>query len=503
MPPNILVFMTDQQRWDTTLPTHPCRTPHLDRLAAQGISFERCYTTAAHCCPARASMMTGLMPSGHGIRNNVANAAALSTSLKQGVVTWSQRLCDAGYRLGYSGKWHVSGEHTPADCGWSEIGPIGARRRGEPVPPGVREHPGLLEPVPRPDPRPEGVHLNNGWPPRPFIGSDENFGRNHVDRQSLEAGLEGIKQFASGDKPWCVMMSLNGPHDPFIVPEPYASLYDPDDIPLPPSFDDRLCDKPNIYRRHREELWDQFTPREYRLAIARYWGCCTMLDDWLGETLATLEATGQRDNTLIVFLSDHGEMLGDHGLFLKGIMAFDEAHHVPLIMSLPSQIKDPGRRVGDLVCLSDFAPTIVDVAEADDLVAVHGRSLRPYFEHKTHSQARRVHYNQMDGVELYYTQRTVRTPRYRYTFNGFDFDELYDLEHDPHEMVNLRTDSRYQTVLREMTRLMWQEADRTDDYIGCPYTSVALPNPGPICRLEPGHFPDHIPVQKDLSPTHA
>ena len=118
--PNILIYMTDQEQAQVSFPEYPCRMPHTERLAREGILFRNCHTIAAHCCPSRASFMTGLYPSRHGVYNNVNTHTAINRGLNDGVVTFSELLKDAGYRMAYSGKWHVSNYENPGDRGWEE-----------------------------------------------------------------------------------------------------------------------------------------------------------------------------------------------------------------------------------------------------------------------------------------------------------------------------------------------------------------------------------------------
>ena len=122
--PNILFFMTDQHRADVIDPDHPCRTPNANRLMREGVRFTHAFTPMTHCCPARASLMTGMYPSKHGIHNNVQNDPAFNRDLKPGCETFSEKLRDAGYDLAYAGKWHVSAVKDPKDCGWDELGII-------------------------------------------------------------------------------------------------------------------------------------------------------------------------------------------------------------------------------------------------------------------------------------------------------------------------------------------------------------------------------------------
>ena len=175
----------------------------------------------------------------------------------------------------------------------------------------------------------------------------------------MRAGIRALHDLAAGSKPWCLFVGPVGPHDPYVIPEYYATMYDPADVELPPSYYDNLLDKPRVYQRQRR-FWGQMSEQEYREAIAHYWGFCTMQDDLLGMVLDALDATGQAENTVVIFTSDHGDYAGAHGLFMKGVAAFDECYHVPCVVRWPRGIANPGRTVGEFVTLADFAPTFAE-----------------------------------------------------------------------------------------------------------------------------------------------
>jgi arylsulfatase A-like enzyme len=256
-------------------------------------------------------------------------------------------------------------------------------------------------------------------------------------------------------------------------------MYDLDRIPLPESYADRLQDKPNIYRRMRTQFWDQLSEEEVRDSIRHYWAYCTMEDTYFGLVLDALEAGGQRDNTLVLRLSDHGEYCGAHGLFCKGVPAFREGYNVPCIVSWPEGIARPGRVEDSFVTLADIAPTLLDVAGVPVPDNLTGRSMVPFLRGETPEEWPDAFYSQMNAVELYYTQRAVQTHDWKYVYNGFDFDELYDLRNDPHETVNLADRHDYADVKRDLVRKMWRFAGQTDDHIFNPYATVAMAPWGP------------------------
>ncbi|MBN1934762.1 MAG: sulfatase-like hydrolase/transferase [Anaerolineae bacterium] len=473
--PNILIFMTDHQRADTVLPEHPARMPHVERLAQEGLTFTQTYCPAPHCCPARATFFTGLYPSGHGVWNNICNRQALSTGLNDGVKLWSEDLRDAGYRLHFSGKWHVSVEESPADRGWSEHYVSGAKGAYH----GVQwDHYRQLAAQPKPTARGEGEILRPGYGTYRLYGTGSDEGNPH-DETAVGKALEVLNGLKESDQPWCLYIGAIAPHDPYIVPQRYLDMYDLDDVPLPPSFFDELADKPRIYQRMREMRFGQLSEREAREGIRHFWAYCTYLDDLFGQLLDALERTGQADNTLVLYTSDHGDYCGEHGLFAKGIPCFKGAYHIPAVIRWPDGIQNPGRRVDAFVSLADFAPTFIDLAGLPVDRHFAGRSLRPFLEDRTPDQWRDAIHTQCNGVELYYTQRSVMTNEFKYTLNGFDMDELYDLRRDPHEMHNLASDSAYAGVVREMCRRMWQFAYEQDDAAINPYITVGLAPYGP------------------------
>jgi len=481
--PNILIFMNDQENGDVVDPDHPCRTPNADRLAREGLRFAETYTTTAHCCPSRATFMTGLYPSRHGIYNNVLNQAVLHESLNPGVVTFSEVLRDAGYDLAFSGKWHVSATEGPEDRGWKSY--FASAVQGEMH--GLRrERFRDMAKEPESDaPREPGELLRPGWGRYRLWGTREPQPETDPyhphDLQAVRAGIRAMKDLARSAKPWCLFVGPVGPHDPYVLPEKYATMYDPADVTLPPSYHDTLLDKPRVYQRQRH-FWGQMSEDEYRAAIAHYWGYCTMQDDLLGMVLDALDETGQAENTLVIFLSDHGDYAGAHGLFMKGVAAFDECYHVPCVMRWPRGIEDPGRVVDEYVTLADFAPTFVEMA-GESLPAASGRSLIPFLRGETPDDWPDAIHSQFNGVELYYSQRFVRTKEWKYVYNGFDFDELYDLREDPYCMRNLAEDSRYREIIREMCARMWRRGYQEDDIVCNPYPTVSLAPYGPMVGL--------------------
>ena len=225
------------------------------------------------------------------------------------------------------------------------------------------------------------------------------------DYTVVQEAIAAIDEMSQQDAPWCLFVGTIGPHDPFNVPEKFVKLYDPAQIPLPPNYADSLDDKPRIVQRQRRQLWDQLSEDEVRESIAHYWAYCTLQDELLGEVLDALDASGQAGDTLVVFMSDHGDYVGAHGLYLKGVPAFREAYHVPCIMRWPAGIRNPGRTVDAFVTLADFAPTFLELGEATQPADLSGASLLPFLRNETPDAWPDAYHTQLNGVELYYTQR--------------------------------------------------------------------------------------------------
>jgi arylsulfatase A-like enzyme len=477
--PNILIVMTDHQRGDTVLPEHPTIAPNVEALAREGVTFARTFCPAPHCCPARATFHSGLYPTRTGVWNNICNGQALATKLNDGVRLFGEDLAAAGYRMVYTGKWHVSTATGPGDHGWEErdVSCTKGDRHGVP-----------WDYYRRLAGEPERTERGDAQILRPGYGDYSTYGTRgdqdvHDDKVTAE-GVKAIGELAAGDGPWAVYVGLTGPHDPYYVPPRFLDMYDPDAIELPASFADDLADKPRIYRRMRRQIWGQLTEREVREAIRHFRAYCTYLDDLFGQLLRALDDTGQADDTLVLFTSDHGDYCGEHGLFAKGIPSFRGAYHVPAVVRWPAGVADPGRRVERFVSLADFAPTFTELAGGSPAPDLSGRSLAPFLAGETPDDWRDEIHMQCNGVELYYTQRIVQTDRWKYVFNGFDDDELYDLQADPDEMHNVIAGAP-EAVVRDMCGRMWRFAATEGDTAINPYITVGLAPFGPAQAFRP------------------
>jgi arylsulfatase A-like enzyme len=473
--PNILIFMTDHQRADTVLPNGPAHMPNVAQLVAEGVRFSETHCPTPHCCPSRASFFSGLYPSRHGVWNNVCNDQALRTGLLPGVRLWSEDLQQAGYKLHYSGKWHVSADETPKDRGWTEhlVTSTGQANMGL----SWQDYEDRAKTYDS-SPRQEGELVRLGYPRTQLYGVND--AGNAHDEKVVDTALSVLTELEQETDPWCLYVGAIGPHDPYVAPQRFLDMYPIEDIELPVNFADAMTDKPRVYQRMREQVFGQFSDYEYKQCIRHFYAFCSYLDDLFGKLMNKLHAMGQDDNTLVIYCSDHGDYNGEHGLFAKGIPCFNGAYHVPNVMRWPQGIANPGRVVDDFVSLADFAPTFQELAGLEPDTTLTGSSLVPFLCDEQPTTWRDDIATQCDGVELYYTQRSIRTKDYKYTFNGFDQDELYDLRIDPHEMRNVADDPHYQDIKRDMCRRLWRFAKQENDSANHSYLTIRLAPYGPM-----------------------
>lgn len=482
--PNILVFMTDQQRADSLT---RAKMPNLDQFRREGVTFRNSYTVAPHCCPSRATFFSGLYPSQHGVWNNVNVGNTLSRGLYQGVRLFSEDLKAAGYRMYFSGKWHVSALEGPLDRGFDimdEPIPRPGKRCGyvlgdlkkqeyRHTRPETREwnHYHRCAPIDRP--RGEGEILRAGYPLYTLYSEEEN---PFQDEDVVEAAVERLLHMEQSEEPWFYFIGTLGPHDPYRPPARYLDWYNLEDIQLPDNFEDAMADKPGLYRRTGKRF-AQLSRQEHREALRHYLAFCSYEDALFGRVLDALDRCGQRDNTVVIFLSDHGDYGAEHGLWSKGLPCFRGAYHIPTVVRWPTGPGAPGTEVDHFLTLADFAPTFRQLAGLPQGEGA-GKSFLPLLTGGSNDWTDEL-YTQSNGNELYGIQRSVMTREWKFVYNGFDEDELYDLRSDPGETVNLIDREELQPIVRELSRKLWEFARRNDDVCINPYILCALARYGP------------------------
>jgi arylsulfatase A-like enzyme len=455
-PPNILMIVTDQERIDVlgSYGSPICETPNLDQLAAEGVRFETCVTPTAICSPSRASMLTGLFPHGHGILNNTHEPDALRTQLPTDIATFPELLRDAGYRLGFVGKWHV-GRQEPTSRGFHDTASVPddvVATAGQPAI--VPTEPVLRDPIYAE--YPHGRLLIAGVDPRPIEETET--------RADADGAIDLLERYAALDAPFCLRLDFEGPHHPYMPPEPFASMYDAAVIPPWPNFEDPTSNKPAAQRRLIEQRGvSGWTWADWRPAVARYFGFMSFIDDEIGRVLRALDRLGLHDSTVVIHTTDHGDMTGSHGgQFNKGPLMYDEIYRVPLIVS------DPRRGVVG-VCRAPVStvavmPTILELAGLPRPPGLHVASLASMLADPGAAPVDGAAFAEYHGEEWgLYSQRMVRTVGAKYVYSPHGTDELYDLTADPHELLNLIDDPSSAALLAELrTRLITWMTD-TDD----------------------------------------
>jgi arylsulfatase A-like enzyme len=440
---NILFLLADQQQFRIVEPGSECQMPNVGRLREAGMLFSRAHTVNAVCTPSRASLMTGLYPHNHGMVDNTHAVEEFRANFRSERNMISKQLKAHGYRMGYFGKWHVERNINPGAFGFDRFE---TEQHGREFPRTLIKRHAVRQP---------------GYNDRTLYGVHKEAVEETEEYFFYTQGIEFIREsVAEPDVPWCAFISTNAPHDPYIAPKELYDRYDPSRFRKPASFGDTLADKPNIYRRIKG-VWEDMTWRDYQEARACYYANCTLVDTQVGRVLDFLRDTGHLDDTLIVYMSDHGDLMGAHGLLCKGIPAFEEVYRIPLILSWPKNLP----RAGECdvpVSIIDVAPTILELAGCRPMEDIDGESVVPLISDGSASQDR-VSYAEFYGQRLSCTQRIVWKNNFKYVYNGFDFDELYDLNRDPHELSNLIHDPKYQKTAAAMSREMWAKVKESGD----------------------------------------
>lgn len=454
--PNILYIMTDQQRYDSLgcVGRSICKTPHLDGLASAGIRFDNAYTVCALCSPARASMLTGRYPHSHHMWNNNDMFQWVVRDLPPDERLISQDLAEVGYSCGYSGKWHCGWEKVPSTYGFTGMD---VANYGNPY--DTKKYAEYL--TARGVERPVRHSAITRWGGGTLSGTAEACEPHYVAGVAIDLMRQMNEERGASGRPFMMFVSFWGPHHPCFVPEPYASMYDPANVELWPNFWDGLDNKPRVQSRFLRTFYPEapiLAEDVWRELIALYWGFCTFIDVEIGRLLGALNQMGRAQDTVVLFSTDHGDMMGSHGrLFDKGPFMYEETYHIPLIVHWPG-VTSPGAICNKLISNMDLATTALDIAGLPVPDYYDGRSLVPLLG-DSNAGWRDDLMCEFHGHRFLYSQRMVRWANYKYIFNAPDEDELYDLGQDPHELVN-QIDSPAYAEIAEQGRqrlLKWME----------------------------------------------
>ena len=455
--PNFLILLADQMQGHVLDPTHCCQTPNLDRLRQRGLQFTRAYAPSATCSPSRASLMTGLLPHNHGVQWVTHSVQEDQGLLRTDCRHWAQSLQEAGYDTAYFGKWHVERTERPEDFGWNSV------HRG----------PGMKGRAKSAGTAPKGPDLSlfekygrldkpNGYAERILYAVSEEPLENRPMTQTVEAARQYLENRSQTDVPWCCCVSLKEPHDPFICSAETYACYDPETTPLPANGKDPLTDKPGLYRRSAD-IFSGLDAQDVREARTCYFASITEIDTLWGRLLALLESQGMARDTIIIVTSDHGELLGAHGLFCKNISAFEEIYNIPLLMAGPG-IPD-GQSSRARVGLHDLHPTILSLAGIEPSeVELDARSFTDVFQDPQLGEGTFTEgYAEYHGSRFLLSQRIYWEDNWKLVFNGFDFDELYNLETDPDEQRNLVGLEEFNDRTSHMMRGVWRHINSSRD----------------------------------------
>ena len=429
--PNVLIIMADQ----LTAPALPCyghpvvKTPHLDKLAQTGVVFENAYCNSPLCAPSRASMMTGQLPSGNGVYDNAANFPA-------DIPTVAHYLRNAGYTTCLAGKMHFNGPDQlhgfeerlttdiyPADYGWTPDWEIFEQRPSW--------YHNMLSVVQA------GICITSNQ-----LDYDEEVSY-HTQRYLYDLARR------ENEQPFFLLASFTHPHDPYAITPEYWDRYDHAEIDLPatPPLPYAELD-PHSQRLYQVCAMGDYAQTEARVRNARhaYYGMVSYIDDKVGQILEALDKTGLSENTVVIFVADHGDMLGERGLWYK-MSFFEWSARIPMIFHAPDRFAP--RRVKSPVSLIDLLPTLTDMAAAGHSPTyadnLDGSSLLPLLTGEA-SDATHPVYGELLGEGTVAPLLMIRRDRYKYIYCTTDPDQLYDLETDPQELNNLAEQPEFQDL---------------------------------------------------------
>lgn len=468
--PNILLIMTDQQRSDTIKAAGAefMKTPNMDRLAKGGRLYTNAYSPNPICMPARHNMLTGLTARYHGYPDN-----NWGFGMPDGLPTFPEILSDNGYETRTIGKNHFyPPRRHNGYLNMELMQEVPAFREQDEYLLYLKENGlGHIQNI-------HGVRNLLYMVPQQSQIPDEHHGTTWAADRTIDF-IETNK----GRHPWMLKLGWIAPHPPFDVPEEYADLYKDVDFPEPRISETDL----SSLAEENRLLGDLPTPEYVRRMRELYYAAITHIDDNLGRILKSLESTGQLDKTLIIFTSDHGEMLGDYGTYQKWL-PYDACSKIPLILHYPDKIK-AGEVVDDFADLNDILPTILDVAglKYPGKHALPGESLIS----ETPGKDRKHQYVEYsEGNRRWISLRDHRF-KYNYYFGG-PREELFDLRNDPGECRNLMADTltteaaaAYKHLKRELVKTEEQwgiegtvEGDdfiRLEPFVPKPYRNHAFP----------------------------
>lgn len=460
---NVIVIMADQFKATAShLYGNPdCTTPSLERLAASGVLYQNAFTPHPLCVPARISFWTSQYSHTHGSQRN-------QTLMPTGADHAFRRLKDAGFNLGLIGKNHCLVDRDDLDLFdvWCEIGHRGFEGGS----------PRGMDWVRSPD-AVNQAHAVRKNMPIPEVGCPHEITRYEVEDYSTAlVGAQTVKYLEENrDNRFALWVSLPDPHPPYETHERYASMFPPETLELPPTREDEFGNAPLRNRILHEILGSKDNDRaDLRATLGIYYGMVRFVDDQLGEILDALERLGLRENTIVVFCSDHGDFAGEHGMMNKGGVFYDCLTRVPLVLSLPGEVPEGG--IDDsLVNLIDVVPTLFSLlgleipqsfeglplptataaAPRDAAFSEYGAGGPPFTWDDLDKLPVKTGVRALGSTllkrESEGRRRMIRTSDWKYVSDTMgDLDELYDLRSDPWELDNLADRPEYHSIRSEL-----------------------------------------------------
>ena len=458
---NILICFCDQLRADLlgcyggTL----VRTPNLDALASDSVVFDQAYTPTAICSPARASLMTGVYPHRHHMFNNSTSRYSYCQHLRPEMTMLADWIAEETcYESAYFGKWHIGPVEDLFNSRFEHV--------AKPYPGGPEfMKTGHWHPTARYLPTCKGVTSGKA-------GTVDIPIEDFPDGMAARYTKEFLRK-RKGDRPFTLFCAFPGPHMPWRVPDEFGIRYNKDEIPLWPNRHDRFEGKPLSQRKLRL-LEDHPSGLHYleggddelKELLACNFSYVELIDMLVGEVVETLKEQGRYEDTAIFFTTDHGDMAGSHGFLTKGAYMYDEIYRVPLLFKAAGETTS--RRVASPVHLMDVTATLLHIMSGKEQTAMgrqtlDGKSLMPFADADA-AWPRSVHYAEYHGDWYgHYSSRMVTDGRRKLVWNLSDLGEFYDLESDPHELVNRFYDPDARSLRDAYFRMLVQEAERLAD----------------------------------------
>lgn len=450
---NVILMLADQLRADCLgcYGNNEVKTPNIDNLAANGTLFSQAFSQHPQCVPSRSSICTGRYPHNNG---SLSNHTAMSSC----EYTIAEHFKDSGYTTYCAGKLHLYDEKEKAGYQYKMM--CGGQQSDAVTPEVLREdYKTWLK---------ENGYWEKAKEAYAIHGTEDywaNFRSNtnpipseaYFDSWVGDRALEFINRHKSGvnkNKPFFMFIGFPNPHIPFDAPEPYASMYDPKSISIPETFTISLKNKPpqqELYKREgRRENFNNLSEDVLRRVIAYYYGSITLVDDQVGKVVEALKNNNMEEDTIVVFISDHGELLGHYGMLIKSVdkypMLYDVGIHVPLIIRIPE-----GRRnnsINEMIELIDIYPTLAESCELEDNPWCQG------YSQKESLLGGKVKKRDFVFFETG-TVKGIRGEQYKLVYYPHqEYGELYDIVKDPLEKNNLFFLPDYEKIKESMTKAL-------------------------------------------------